>query len=291
MTTTTRPEIKLLPEFENVVINPMERIYKVDGVSYARVTSNLGIIAKPALIGWAGKTAALAAGEYLKDPKASRDIKTLSRLKTNSAAYNTAVDAMVTTIRKRPDKEKDASADRGHEVHAWVDQVLKAGMTEANALLKKVPPNQIHAVLGAVKYIQDYNIEVIATEQHVWDDELKVCGTFDLLGWMGDQLLLADWKSGKGLYWEMALQLGAYCEFHLKTRGILPQVAHLVQLAQGPDSPPYTVKTITDIWGAYDAYIVARDLTKVGKTIWFEEDVPEEPVEEDPGGAPEAIQE
>lgn len=283
MTTTNQPterkKIQLKRKYKKVKVVPMVRIYKIDGVSYQRVTTCLNIINKPAMISWAGRVAAEAAGGLLEG-QLGKDLK--EAWEHEQGAANTqekraqditdAIDVIVETAKKRPDKEKDEAADRGNEIHDWAERVMKEGIE----VLEEVPPELLIPVKGAVAYIQDYGIEIISAETTVWDDDYKVAGTFDLLGWMGDQLVLVDWKSGKGIYWEMALQVAAYSVFHLKLYGVLPDKAHLVQLPR-KEGESYRVKTITDIWGAWQTYCLALALHRAEKTIWFEEDVPVDP--------------
>ena len=56
LTTTADHAEILLPQYRDVVIEQRSRDYLVDGQSYRRVSSVLGVINKPALVGWARNT-------------------------------------------------------------------------------------------------------------------------------------------------------------------------------------------------------------------------------------------
>jgi hypothetical protein len=247
MTTETEPGLKLLPQYRDVTVEKRKRDYLIGGESFQRVTSALGIINKPALVPWATKIALESVKEWLKGEDADN------------------TDAMLAWAKGAPNRTKSDAADRGTETHALVERVIKKGVQ----IFEEVPLELLPAVRGAVAYLNDYGITVIATEQTVWSDSLKVAGTFDGLGWMGDKLVLFDWKRSKGIYWEYALQLGAYAKMLGELTGKTPDEAHVVRLAQG-DGPLYEVQVLADLDAAYSAYLSALALHRAGKTNWWQ---------------------
>lgn len=58
-----------LPQYRDVVIEPCSQDYLVDGKSYRRVSSVLGIINKPAMVPWAKRTTLERVGEILRNPE------------------------------------------------------------------------------------------------------------------------------------------------------------------------------------------------------------------------------
>ena len=257
MTTVNPAGLKLLPEFQDLEINKRARDYVIGGEKYQRVTTALGIINKPALVPWATKTALNTVRDTLTE-----------YLVSDSAFDSTYIDVIIGLARDRLKETKNDAADLGTATHGFVERIINEGPQ----VREEVPMELLPAVDGAVAYLKDYDITVIATEQTVWHSELKVAGTFDGLGWMGDKLVLFDWKRAKGIYWEYALQLGAYAEFLKELTGKAPDEAHVVRLLQEPPEdgePLYEVKVIADLNLAFQAYRTALSLFRAGKANWF----------------------
>ncbi|MBC8280132.1 MAG: hypothetical protein H8E48_05035 [Chloroflexi bacterium] len=297
MTTTQDLAIPLKPEWQDATVEARPRSYVINGTSYQRVTTALGIINKPALVPWATKTATEAVRSLLLDKVKSGDVRRTGRFMGRDQGkyddYANAVDAMIVEAKKKPDSIKEDAADLGHLTHEFVDRINRCenpdGILE---ILQEVPENVLPAVKGATEYLEDYKIQVISTEQIVWHPSLLFAGTFDGMGWMGDKLVLFDWKRSGGIYWEYALQLGAYARCFQEITGVMPDQAHVVRLSQGTanaDGRFYELKTITDLEAAWYAYHQALMLHKSQKLIWFKEDVPAEPEAVDEEPEPEGI--
>ena len=217
--------------------------YLIGGVSFQRVTTALNIIDKPGLQYWAVNQAL----DSVRDWREERDTKD-----------------MLDWAKGAPGRTSTAAADRGTETHALVERIINEGPQ----VREEVPEELLPAVDGAVAYLKDYEITVIATEQTVWSESLKVAGTFDGIGFMGDKLIIFDWKRSKNIYWNFALQLGAYAKMLGELTGAVPAEAHGVRLAQD-EGPLYEVEVLTELDAAYSAYLAALALHRAGKTKWW----------------------
>jgi len=76
-------------------------------------------------------------------------------------------------------------------------------------------PNQeekaLKAFFGFKAWYDKADFNALGTEVALVNEELRVGGTIDAIGKMGDDLVLVDWKTSKGgPYPEMMVQLGAY---------------------------------------------------------------------------------
>ena len=238
-------QLKLLPEFQDVTVEKRKKSYLIGGVSYQRVTTALNIIDKPGLKYWAVNKALESVHDWLDGPDAEN------------------TDAMLAWAKGAPDRTKNEAADRGTETHSLVERIINEGPQ----VREEVPEELLPAVDGAVAYLKDYDITVIATEQTVWSTSLKVAGTFDGIGFMGDKLIIFDWKRSKNIYWNFALQLGAYAKMLGELTGAVPAEAHVVRLAQD-EGPLYEVEVLTELDAAYSAYLAALALHRAGKTKW-----------------------
>jgi len=90
------------------------KTYTINGESYHRVTTVLGILAKPALVPWATKTALAQCEEAL-----------LKR--TGAHITDTEIKAIIKEARKKPDQARDKAADFGSLAHDSIEHYIDTG--------------------------------------------------------------------------------------------------------------------------------------------------------------------
>jgi len=73
-----------------------------------------------------------------------------------------------------------------------------------------VAPEHLGAVQAVARFLDAHHVEAVAAERPVVHTAHGWAGTFDLLAGIDGTLWLIDWKTGKGVYSEVALQLAAY---------------------------------------------------------------------------------
>lgn len=158
---------------------------KLDGVT--TLLSNG--VPKPALVNWAANVTA----EYAVDHWDELAEMSLSeRVKALKGAKN---------------KSRDEAAARGTEVHDLAERIALGEEVDV--------PDEIRGhVESAVRFMDDFDIDVIMTETSVFHEKAGYAGTFDLLlrsKKYPDRVILADWKTNRsGIFPETALQLTAY---------------------------------------------------------------------------------
>ncbi|MET9313805.1 hypothetical protein ABZX12_18490 [Kribbella sp. NPDC003505] len=204
--------------------------YRIDGEKAVGVTTALNAISKPALVDWAARVTA----EYAVDnwdelhplPVAQR----LTKLK--DARWNTVKEAAV----------------RGTRIHDLGEKV-------SHGVEVEVPDELRGPVEAYARFLDEWQIEMVATETPVCNTQYKYAGTADGWAHIGrtGQDVLMDIKTGKGVYSEAALQLAAYRYADLwqpdgpdseTERGpveavyvahILPDTVRLLPVVAGPD--------------------------------------------------------
>ena len=269
MVETQTRTLELLPQFREVTVEKpgsrkgLAHHYAIDGVKYNRVTSALGIISKPALVPWAKKLALGKAREVLLDPEVMRGLAATaaewSELPMDgSSDYEGFVDRLIDIASKRPDEVKEVAAERGTGFHQEIEEISAIGDHGSH----------ISAVAShAVEFLRDWEITIGASEITVWSDDLQVAGTCDGVGWnkSGD-LILWDWKTGSGPWWEMALQLGAYSEMLRLVTGRWPVSAYVVKLTE----EAYEVHRVANLETAWLEYERTVALQRASKLTWWE---------------------
>lgn len=156
------------------------------------VTSLLGLLDKPALKRWAANTAADYAIDHWDD------------------LANMAPSQRRDAIAGAPWQSRDKSAATGTAIHSMAEDLVAGRPVE-------VPDDLAGHVNGLARWIDASGFQPHATECMVWSDEdpdLGLCayaGTFDALGVHPRHgTLLVDWKTSRGVWPEMAVQVAAY---------------------------------------------------------------------------------
>ena len=156
--------------------------YFIKGIDHplSRVTKIIGdTLAKPALIGWAART---AAETMSLNP-------TISIQEAASSIYKT----------------RDKAGARGTDVHHIIDNIIKGGKVDEEAI-QKIPQ-----VMAYRKFCEAMPHKVIFSERTIWDIDNGFAGTADaLVKDNSGKIWLLDWKTSKGVYNDYFIQLSAY---------------------------------------------------------------------------------
>lgn len=284
------------PGMEQVSSDRYGRFYNWKGDRYFSVTTIInGGIPKPALINWAKKFVA----EYAMDnfeffTAKMKSIEEAERLGGAELAA-TEYESVRKWLSDSPWRDRDKKADLGTLVHDYAEaHALGKPMPAASA---EVQPYLDHFSL----FLDKYQPEFIAVEAPVFSREQKYAGTLDaiadfdpavftdaflatVLGSLdhfdiqervdalrerGRARLLLDWKSGKSIYPEVALQLSAY-RFADTFLGMpdtseapMPEVDGCIAVNLRPDGfkvfPVMTDDTI------YRTFLYAREVFRFGR--------------------------
>ena len=263
--------LPVLAEYESVVVKPRSRDYLVDGVAYARVTTALGIINKPALAPWAAKMALSKVREVLVHPDVCRELALA--LEETPEAYNEFVDLLLDRAAKAPNEARDERGAGGTETHRIVQEILALSVPDQVEYLKSVDDAYRPAACEALNFLTDYDIEVIDTERVVWLPELKVAGTIDGIGSRNGKVVIWDWKTSASIYWETALQLGAYARLLTRLTGVAVAGAFAVRLPRLGSNAKYEVKELSadSLRLAWEAYLSALRLKASSRECWWED--------------------
>jgi hypothetical protein len=165
-------------------------------VSLWSVTTIIGGGApKPALLPWGIK----ATAEYA--------VANWERLAAMARAADGEPDALASVVgwlKGAPYRDRDKKADLGTLFHS---------IAEAHALGKPRPlvtPEVAPLVVQFERFLADWRPEILMSEATVYHRAESYAGTLDAIMRLGGRTVLADYKTGKDVYPEVALQLSAY---------------------------------------------------------------------------------
>lgn len=173
-------------------------IHPETGEKAIGVTSAIGVMDKTPLRYWGQRLVAEFAVENagivaqkLLDARTARD-------------YDLAVKACSDWLKGQPTRVTKRSADDGTAVHEICERL-------ANGL----PAGHVHPELSGFvdsfnRFLERYQPEFLHTEATIWNDDLNYAGSLDGIAIIEGDTCLLDYKTGKGIYADIALQLTAY---------------------------------------------------------------------------------
>jgi len=183
------------------------RIYTISGHNLWSVTTILGNgLPKPAIAGWQART--IAEYAVANHRQLSAMLEAVRVRVTPEGTYLVtdpdAVAAAVEWLKGSPWRESSRKMDLGSTVHA-----------EAEAYVLETPrpePGEIVApyVASFRHFLEDFAPEYEATEATVFNLAEGYAGTLDAIVRVAGRSLVVDYKTGKDIYADVALQLAAY---------------------------------------------------------------------------------
>lgn len=188
------------------------------GQHYPSVTNILDILAKPALLGWARKRTALTAiahaGRFDSiDPDPDVDLDWLhGRIKSAKDARRRGKQhdylphaELYDLLWAACDTHREDTADLGTILHEAARSLADRDIPWPS----DIPDDAMPVLDHFVEWVSEWGVEIVASEVTVISDTHRYAGTFDVLLRCAGFTFLADYKTGKGVWPEAALQLNA----------------------------------------------------------------------------------
>lgn len=237
------------------------RWYEVsDNRRYPSVTTILGVIAKPALVKWAANTER----ELVMDV-AAQVYESLAGKVISKPSFEAAVNGRLGAARSHQIQMAHA-ASIGSLVHARIEWEMRTQLGLKGLKEPTVPEQEVgadgqvtehpaHVAYQAYrKWREAHDVRPVAVEQIVWSHKYGYAGTVDWVGYVADQLTLADWKTAAGVYDEMRLQVAAYRQAWIEMgHGVPPLGGYLLRL---PKTPNDTFEPHVIPWSEQDELFV-----------------------------------
>jgi len=167
---------------------------------------------------------------------------------------------------------KDAAASKGSAIHKGVENLLAGETVPMDAEyadpktgeIRPLEVEEYYAIMCFVEWYKDlaskHEVEVVASELTIWNDEDNYAGTVDLVLRVDGELWVVDLKSGQHIWPEHTLQLSAY-KRPLDLAGTEVAKLAILQLGYKRNKNGYK---FTEIEYRYDLFLAA-------KTIWENE--------------------
>ena len=156
------------------------------------VTTLLNMLAKPAFVRWAANQAASYAADNWEE---------LAHL---------PISERIKLIGSAAEQNRQTAAATGTQIHQWAEQLITTGEVSG------IPERFLSAVEGFARWWRASGWTKLHSEALVWSEEdeyggAAYAGKLDLLALDRDgRVILADLKTGAGIWPEMAMQIAAY---------------------------------------------------------------------------------
>jgi hypothetical protein len=174
----------------NATTTARGRTYKWRDEEFTSVTTIIGGgMPKPALKAW---------GEKLVATTAVAKKAIWAQMDDNEA---------IDWLKRSPFRETDKAAVQGSDIHEWAEAYVLGNAVP----VAELPERQRPYAEGFLRFLDEWQPAYEATEVTVYSRKWGFAGTLDFLARLpGLGLTLGDYKTGKGVYGEVAAQLSAY---------------------------------------------------------------------------------
>ena len=212
-----------------------KRHYEIDSERiYPSSTTILGIKANPAIPPWASKMAAQYAAE--KNIELFTEHQNRDKLNLDDLLNDLTSEEYVKDVKGAPWRKSGDAMDIGTMVHDMISEfhidelkwrergkeysaaqaknwfIMKFKSDEIRAKkLKKDHSTKLKNCIGSfLKWRDEVNFVIVASEFTVYSDDHKFAGTVDALGYVNDVLTLIDYKTSSGIWPDYDLQTSSY---------------------------------------------------------------------------------
>ena len=196
------------------------------------VTNVLQALSKPALPRWAARTVAEQAWTLRES---------IAKLERDEA---------VDLLKGAPWRSSTRAASRGTNVHTLIEAMQIAEQWEDVHVDEVTAPYAVQVE----KFLTTHDVQTHFTEVTLFGD--GYAGTCDFVGTIDGKYVFADWKTGKDLYPEVALQLSALKHARLR---VSDDEAHTLDTIPFPDAlvavlfteKGFKVREVADCYGTF----------------------------------------
>lgn len=224
------------------------RHYQIPELNHKKLPSSTtitGQLDKPALVQWASNMAVTYFQERILDDIETGKV-TIEDLKKKDLKF------LVKEAKMYHKKKKEDAADLGSRTHHWIQAYFEASEGEEVTF----DPDMEKAVSAFMEWYLKYEVHPLtlningkkkpAIELMVWSKEAGgYAGTLDLVAYVRDpgkahhDLTVIDFKTAKGIYPDMAMQVSSYFYAFIERWGIQPIRSAIVRLDKETGFPEY----------------------------------------------------
>lgn len=159
-------------------------------------------------------------------------------------------------------KYRDEKADIGTLTHYMVLCHLKGEEPDTSEFPRSQIIQAENAFLSYLEWEKAHRVEPILIESSQVSEAFEFGGTWDFLGYVDGRLTIMDFKTGKNLYRESEIQLGAYRQLAVEN-GYNPEQYILINIGRD-ETESFQQKVMTDLKREWEIF---RHLLAIDRLI------------------------
>lgn len=240
--------------------SPGGRFYQIPGESqpFPSVTHILTCIAKPALIAWSANTERAAVTEAAAD--LYRDWSgQLVPPQMPRESYVATLTAKLGAV-KAHQKALAKAGDIGSEAHKLIEWTMRTALGADAGPKPTVSDPALWAFMAFEDWAKSVALKPVLIEQTVYSKQHRYAGTMDLLGRVKGELMLIDFKTGKGIYPESHLQNAAYQTALLEMGYVRPVGGLIVRLPKIDTDPAFETQVVPPLESLMPVFLATQTL-------------------------------
>lgn len=178
-----------------LIFDPDDHVYTVDGEIVPSVTGINGIFEKPALVAWAVK----CGYEYFENTVRPGDVMD-----------EVSIKRVAEGIRWAHKNKMKTACDIGTVAHKYAEDFIRHSMGLGGKPIAPVNESARIATTAFDSWVADHKVAFLATELPIYSIEHTYAGTADIVATVGGERCICDIKTSKAVYVDHVYQIAAY---------------------------------------------------------------------------------
>lgn len=177
--------------------DPVKHEYLIDGKRATGVTTVIGVLAKPALIGWAARMVV----EHIKSVGFHRDAQLPPVFDSGEESWEVTA-SQLAEAQVAHTKKKEAAGQIGTDSHALVEEYINLCI-EAKGIILNVPVTfpRFTPIVKFAEWAYENVEQFLFSERQMFNKDMFVAGTADFgCVLKTGQKLIGDFKTSSGVY-------------------------------------------------------------------------------------------
>lgn len=163
---------------------------------------------------------------------------------------------------------KKTAGEKGSRVHKAIEHLITGGKVSHDSKFsangepeKELTAEEYGAILSFARWAEAEKPRFLMTEKTVVSKKYGYAGTADAAAMIGDEVYIVDWKTSKGIYPSMEIQIAAYREALREEGYEWADIAKLAILQVGYERNKMGYKfTEIPLDGTFETFLATRNI-------------------------------
>lgn len=162
-------------------------------------------------------------------------------------------------------KYKDKMADIGTLAHLFIMNHLRGEETDTSDFSQNDVKLAKNCFASYLAWEKPHELKPVMIEKPLVSDKYHYGGTPDCLGFLDDELVLIDFKTGKAIYPEMMYQLAAYSQLVREQDHVIKK-ARILRIGRD-DNEGFEERTISNLDREFEVFLHCLSIYNLQKEL------------------------